>query len=60
METTEAMIKFAKEFVPALGDTMRRTGKRAKELGLTRAQTLHVWRRTLEITIKGGGKIREI
>lgn len=60
METTEAMLSFAKEFVPALGETMRKTGERAKELGLTRAQTLHVWRKTLEITIRGGGSTKEI
>lgn len=60
METTKEMLQFAKEFVPALGDTMRRTGKRAKELGLTRAQTLYVWRKTLEITISGGGKVKDI
>lgn len=60
METTKEMLQFVKEFVPALGETMKRTGERAKELGLTRAQTLYVWRKTLEITLKGGGKIKEI
>ena len=49
METTEAMLQFAKEFVSELGDTLRRTGKRAKELGLTREQTLQVWLRTFEL-----------
>jgi hypothetical protein len=60
METTDAMLRYAKEFVPALGACMRESGKRAKELGLTRAQTLHVWRKTLEITLRGGGSTKEL
>lgn len=60
METTEQMLQFAKESVPELGNTMRRTGERAKELGLTRAQTLHVWREILKITLRVGGSTKEI
>ena len=54
------MLAYAKVFVKALGKCLKESGEEAKALGLTRAQTLHVWKRTMEITVKGGGKVSEI
>ncbi len=60
MEITKEMLDYSKEFVAALGECLKKSGKRATELGLSRKQTLHIWRRTLEITLKGGGSTKEI
>lgn len=60
MDISNEMLAYSKEFVAALGECLKKSGERAKELGLTRKQTLHVWRRTLEITLKGGGSTKEI
>ena len=60
MTISREMLSYSKEFVAALGAFLKQHGERAKELGLTRRDTLHVWKRVFEITAKGGGSTKEI
>jgi hypothetical protein len=52
-------IVFAKLCVKRLGETVGSTREFGKGLGLTVDQTRHIWRKVLELTANGGGKIHD-
>jgi hypothetical protein len=51
-----AKLAYAKLFIKQFGALMRSSGLEAKAMGLSREETLFVWKKVLAVTLKGGGK----
>ena len=58
-EADENKLVFARLCVKALGLVVGSTREEGKKLGLSVDDTRMIWRKTLEITANGGGKLRD-